>query len=209
MKISVITPTIRPEGLVVLANSLKKQTLKDFEWLVDINISGKPDFNQAMNRMLRRSQGELIVSIQDFIQIPEDGLEQFWVAYKDNPNTFFTAPVGKTLDWQTIEYDWRKDRVDQCNWMEWEIDYGCASYEALQAIGGFDEELDTQWGFDNVNIGLRAEIGGYVFKNLPNNCATAYDHNRKIDHPFLKLRDPDFHNQRLDEFRRGHTVHYI
>lgn len=208
-KISVLTPTIRAEGLVVLAKSLKKQTFKDFEWLIEVNISDKQDFNQAMNKMLRRSKGQLIVSIQDFIQVPEDGLEKFWQSYCDYPNTFFTAPVGKTENWKDIEYDWRIDRDWDCNWMEWEIDYGCAPLQALKIIGGFDEELDQQWGFDNVNVGLRAELEGYKFANLKDNVAIAYDHNKSMEHPFLSKRDSEFHNYRLNEFRMGKKIKYI
>ena len=35
MKISVITPSIRPEGLKILQECLAQQTFKDFEWLVN------------------------------------------------------------------------------------------------------------------------------------------------------------------------------
>ncbi len=46
--ISVITPTVRPEGLVLVAKALKRQTYKDFEWIVMLaeNIA-TPDSKHA------------------------------------------------------------------------------------------------------------------------------------------------------------------
>lgn len=203
-KISVITTTIRPEGLKQVRNALLKQSFKDFEWIVEVNWTGEVDFNASMNRALKRAQGELVVSIQDFITPPEDGLQQFWDAYQKQP-AFYTAPVGQTLDGKTAEWDWRYERKadDICNWQEWEIDYGSAPTKALLDIGGFDEELDKAWGFDNVNVGLRAHNAGHKFYNLPNNKAIALKHDDLMEHPFRKLRDPVLHNKRLDDIRKG------
>ena len=203
-----MTPTIRVKGLEVLVESLKKQTFRDFEFLVDINVTGQVDFNQAMNRLIKRAKGELIVSIQDYIKVPPDGLQQFWDAYQHNPQ-FYTAPVGKTLDWESVTWDWRKHRKDSCNWMEWEIDYGCAPREALVKIGGFDESLDEYWGFDNCIAGLSAEMAGYKIINLPDNCAVALDHNQLEPHPFIHLRNPDYYNYRLQQIRMGLKLDYL
>lgn len=201
-KISVITVTIRPQGLKQVRDALLKQTFTDFEWLVEVNWTGKVDFNQAMNRAINRAQGELIVSIQDFITPPKDGLQQFWDAYQKDP-AFYTAPVGQTLDGKTAEWDWRFHKNDECNWQEWEIDYGSAPRKALIDIGGFDEELDNAWGFDNVNVGLRAHNAGHKFLCLKDNKAIALKHDALMEHPFRKLRDPVLHNKRLDDIRKG------
>lgn len=207
-KISVITPTIRETGLQTVADGLRNQVFKDFEWLVDINITDKSDLNQSLNKLINRAQGELIVCVQDYIRIPSDGLLLFWQAYENNPRGFYTAPVGKTKDFETVKWDWRI-YTDKSDWMRWEIDYGSAPRSALKEIGGFDEKLDEYWGFDNVNAGLRAEMAGYTFHCLPTNKAFAYDHDAFIEHPFRKLRNPDFHNARLDEIRRGLKIDHI
>ena len=207
MKISVITPSIRPEGLVVVQNALAKQSLQDFEWLVEIGIPQKGhDLNAAYNRMLKRAKGELVVSLQDYIDIRSDGLEQFWEAYQKHPDTFYTAPVGRTLDYQDVEWDWRTHAAAQANWHSWEIDWASAPLEALKKIGGFDEGCDGVWSMDNVNIGLRAEMAGYRFGHLPLNKAVAFDHNKTMKHPFDDKRDSAFHNQRMDEIRRGEVI---
>jgi len=203
MRITVVTPTIRPDGLDVVKNSLKRQLFTSFEWLTSVNVTGKVDFNKAMNEMISRARGELIVSVQDYIEIPYFGLQKFWEEYDGNKKQVFTAPVGKTLDWKTTKWDWRRDRRGKCDWQEWEIDYASAPRQALIDVGGFDEELDNYWGFDNVNIGLRLHMAGYEVVNLYDNPATAFDHDHDTAHPFRKLRNPEFHNEQLDKIRRG------
>ena len=213
IKISVLTPTIRgDEGLYLPKKSLQEQTCKDFEWLIERNDpNDPPNFNQAMNRMIRKAQGELIVILQDYIQIKKNGLEMFWEAYQKNPTVFFTAPVGKTLTGDAVEWDWRAHTNEdvELNFAEWEIDWGCAPKKLLIEVGGFDEELDKYWGFDNVNIGERIVMAGYKIKNLPKNKAVSVDHNKFINHPYQKLRNPEFHNSRLQDIRMGLKINYL
>ena len=144
MKITVITPTIRPRGLEVVRQSLIAQTFKDFEWLVDVNWTGQHDLNKSYNRLIKMAKGELLVSLQDYIKIEPEALQQLWEAYKEDEKTFFTCPVGKVnnLDYEgEPKWDWRMSENAQMDWRMWEIDFGACPREALFAIGGFDEEL--------------------------------------------------------------------
>ncbi len=208
MKVSVITPSIRPAGLKHIRDSLLCQTYPHFEWLVEINTTGKVDFNKAMNNALRRAKGDLIVFLQDFITINPDGIRNFVDANTDNSRTFFTAPVGKKKA-SGIKWDWRKTRKGKVEWQEWEIDWACAPRKALIEIGGFDEELDNHWGFDNVNVACRANLASYKFECLPNNTAVAIDHDAIMEHPFRKLRNENFHNERLRDIRMGNYKSFI
>lgn len=131
----------------------------------------------------------------------------FWDAHSRYKDSFFTAPVGK-IQGDDIKWDWRTER-EEIDWKEWEIDYGAARKEHLFNIGGFDEALDEYWGFDNVNVGLRAELGGYKFRCLPRNKAVAIDHEAIEPHPFRELRNPNFHNERLQDIRMGNWKSYI
>lgn len=155
-KISVVSPTIRPRGLEPIRESLLNQTFTEFEWLTEVGLD-KHDLNAAFNRMIKRASGELIVFAEDFMKFPPDYLQKFWDAYQLDPNVFWTAPVGKTLDWKEIKWDWRgySDAVDT-TYNCWEIDSGAAPKKALYDIGGFDEELDQFWSCDNVSVGWRA-----------------------------------------------------
>ncbi len=202
MLISVITPSIRPLGLIDTQNSLAKQTFKDFEWLVEMGIPEKGhDLNSAYNRMLRRAKGELIVSLQDFITVEETYLQDYWDAYQKNPDTFFTNPVGKIQDTGII-FDWREHPEAVMDWNRWEIDSGAAPLAALMKIGGFDEALDEFWSSDNVSVGHRAKMYGFKFMNLPHIKAIAIDHDAIIDHPFRKNYNPDFNNERMGQIER-------
>ena len=55
---------------------------------------------------------------------------------------------------------------------------------SLIDVGGFDEELDRYWGYDNPNVGLRAHMKGYEFYCLPEIKCQAFDHNKHEAHPF-------------------------
>lgn len=103
MKVSVITPSIRPEGLEIVANSLSKQSFKDIEWLIcgpEINrekvlevvggifppiyIGNPPlkegmfwDLNYSYNRLIKKATGDIIVTWQDWIYANRDALEKF------------------------------------------------------------------------------------------------------------------------------------
>lgn len=111
--ISVISPTIRPQGLEIMRESLMNQTFKDFEWLVDINITGEHDLNKSFNSMIKRAEGELIVFYEDFTKITPDGLQKFWDAYQKDKRTLFTAPLGKVTNFEDQpRWDWRMERKE-------------------------------------------------------------------------------------------------
>lgn len=206
--ISVLTMTVRPEGLKPVRDALMKQTFKDFEWIVDINVTGEVDFNKATNRLLRRSSGELVVFVQDYVELPPDGLQRFWEAHQNKP-AFYTAPVSK-YDEDNESWDWRAKKEGAIGWQDWEIDCGSAPRSALFEIGGFDEELDKHWGYDNPNVALRAEMAGYEFFCLPEIKARAYDHNKHKKHEFRHLQNQDHANQRLEYIRQGIvTIDYL
>ncbi len=203
MKISVLTPTIRVQGLEENKKSLEQQTFRDFEWLVELNVSGKHDLNAAYNRMLRRAKGELVVSMQDWVKAPADYLQKFSDSYERDKRTFYTAPVGKVhqLDYQSdIVWDWRADRHGKIEPQEWEIDSGAAPLQAFFDIGGFDEALDGNWSFDNVSVGIRAAKHGYSFENLHNNPVLAFDHDILTEHPFRDSQRKSLINLRLDSY---------
>ncbi len=219
MKISVITPSIRPKGLEITQKSLANQTFTDFEWLVEIGLKREHDLNKGFNKMLKRAKGELIVFLEDFTSVKPDYLQKWWDAHLKYPDTFFTAPLGKTqnLEYQPpVQWDWRawthkegESEFMPCTWNTWEIDNGACPLEALKKIGGFDEQLDKYWSCDNVNTGCRADLAGYKFLNYFGNPAIAYDHDAFMPHPFRKDFNPSFNNERMKQFRAGLKINYV
>lgn len=122
MKISVITVTKRYGGIDLMYTNLRKQTEKDFEWILvdelyDMRkkevadyVSGitlkhiKPrkkrenfvwNLAKAYNDALRVAEGELLVVVDDFIWMPHDSLERFWRAYKAQGDALYTGTGNK------------------------------------------------------------------------------------------------------------------
>lgn len=210
MKISVCTPTIRPDGLKIVQECLSKQTFPSgkIEWLVEVGY-GKHDLNASYNRMIRRAKGDVFVSVQDYTNIPPDFLEKISKKYEESDKrTFYTIPLGKTLDWEKVEWDWRK-YAEKCIWNGWEIDAGFCPMDALWEIGGFDEKLDEKWSFDNVSVGYRAQAFGYNFGVFSGTEAVAFDHDKKENHPFRKDFSPEHWKLVLDSYRFEPKLRYL
>ncbi len=121
MKISVITVTNRYGGIDINYSALRRQTFKDWEWILcdtlyeerkeAVKAYTKEDprvqhirqatkdslartwLAHAENQGVRQSKGELIVFLQDYIHIRPDALEKFWLQYENNP-THFVSGVG-------------------------------------------------------------------------------------------------------------------
>ena len=205
-KISVVTPTIRGQAaLQPNKESLFTQNfpIEEWEWIVEEGDGKTHDLNAAFNRMLKKAKGELVVFMEDWTKATPEGLRKFWEAYQSSPNTFWTAPLGKVDDialspGTQIDWDWRAHAdVKEMPYNDWEIDWGCAPRQALLDVGGFDEELDKYWAFDNVSVAYRAYLKGYKFGNLFDNPAIAYNHNKFVPHPFKNNFNPQASNERI------------
>lgn len=208
--ISILTPTIRPKGLEIIQACLKKQTFKDWEWLVEVDLGEKYNLNQAWNKMLRRAKGELVVFWQDYIKVNDNALEVFWKHHQENPLVFRTAAVGKSkfFEFSDPKWDWRNIKHGPVPYDHWEIDWGSAPLSALKLIGGFDEELDNYWSCDSVNTGYRAYLDGFSFECI-DNPAVAWDHDAFIPNPLRQLYNPSFNNERMNEFQGGLRIDYL
>src|SRR3990167_8621719 len=103
MKVSIITVTNRWGGIDIAWSSLKKQTFKDFEWILldkhyharskevaefvnDDRLKHYPihppkgpeiwDLNRAYNQAVRLSTGDLIISFQDYIWLEKEQVDK-------------------------------------------------------------------------------------------------------------------------------------
>lgn len=207
MKISVISPSIRPHGLADVQKSLEKQiACPEFEWLVELGLPSKGnDLNKAYNRLIRRAKGEMIVSIQDYTTFDEDLLNKLW--NDSEKDTFYTVDVGHD-DGVVTTWDWRHHRKGQnIEFMELELCCAVMPRKALIDVGGFDEELDEMtWGFDNVNLGLRVGMKGYPMKVHPTAKVVQFQHDLVEPHPWRNEMNSELHNARLDSIRNGSVI---
>lgn len=121
-KVSIITVTKRYGGIDVMYNNLRKQTEKDFEWIlcdelyderkqeVADYVSGidfkhiKPrqkredcvwNLARAYNDAIRVSDGELIVVVDDFIWMPHNAISRFLEVFKEKGRCLITGVGNK------------------------------------------------------------------------------------------------------------------
>lgn len=110
--ISVITPSVRPEGLKVIRKCLSRQDFTDFEWVVvmpeelwpqlkvspNVLLTDPPkregDFwslCKAWNLAYSQANGQLVVNIQDWVWMPPNTLSAFWSHFVASPRAIVTA----------------------------------------------------------------------------------------------------------------------
>lgn len=192
-KISIITPSIRPKGLEVIFDGLKEQFTdrEEWEWLPRLSIPGEnPDLCYQMNQALKEAQGELIVFLQDWIHITPDALETIWEAYKDNEGYAFTFPVGKVLNQDgsgKVKWDWRNaPRAEGPNipWMHWEMDFAACPKHFITDAGGFDEEFDQGFGWEEKDLARRMANLSCKFMVFQDVKGKAWDHDQFHKHPY-------------------------
>ncbi len=112
--ISVLTPTVRPEGLVMPWQCLERQTCQDFEWLISAPAGvmkvfpNKPNIhlledppkrpgdyyrlNGAWNNLAKHAKADLLVFCVDWIWFEDTALEQLLAHYLDDPNRGICVP---------------------------------------------------------------------------------------------------------------------
>lgn len=248
--VTVFTPTIRKGWWNIMADNLSKQTYKNFEWIIvddfpgerenlaiqyaskyKLNIKylrGKKRNKQrtyklinANNTALQESKGELLVFFQDFIIMPEDGIEQFVDIYNHNPDALICAvdryvapkinPIIDSEDWFNGSVDVIGEEIrvnvrvqnkplrESTNPYDFEQNYGAIPVKIAKELGGWWEFLDEGIGYDNTDIAYRAIQKGYRLLVDELNIATCVDHwealrgtRENVIGRARKLNDPRF-----------------
>jgi len=181
IKISVITPTVRPEGLALLEKSLRQQTFRDFEWIVgspkppklaiDYKWVKDPPKNEGdywtlykcYNAMIKECTGDFIISWQDYTYVKPDTLERMWLHHLTNPKSLIGVVGDKYSDDTWTNKTW-KDPRDRgygfvaCPFHEVEWNFCGVPKEALYSVGGFDEDLDKYSSLCGADVAVRIEI---------------------------------------------------
>jgi len=226
-KVSVITITIRTGWWNIMADNLSKQTYKNFEWIIlddheedrselakkyaekyDLDIKyirgdkvlGKYKRRYGLvraNNKAWKQANELIVWLQDFILIPENGIESLVDIYRHNP-TSLIAPVDvyyhckkpnqkNKEDWWDGETDiitkksWTNVRVKNQgirytdNAFDFEMNYSATPKRIIEQLNGWWEFFDDGLGYDNTEIALRAIESGHKIIIDDTNIATCID----------------------------------
>ena len=187
--ISVITPSVRPEGLLVVNKALRRQVFTDFEWIVVsphnyriitatwVRDPGKSkgdywSIYKAYNEALRHSRGELVVTWQDHTFSGPDTLQKFWDHYQREPKTIVTAVGNKYSDETFVAQTWQdpRERSDvgsfySCYPNDIELNLAAFPKKAFYDVGGFDEYMDKYSSLCGLDVLHRLDrLGGYDFK---------------------------------------------
>jgi len=187
--LSVITPTVRHEGLKLVEKALKQQTM-EYEWIIGsptpptltipyIWVEDPPKRDgdywtiyKCYNEMVRRAKGDLIISWQDYTYARPDTLERLWFHHRAEPKTLVGVVGNKYSDETWRVKTWKDPRETDkfgsfypCyfNDVEWNL---CAvPRDAIYEVGGFDEELDKYSSLCGLDVLARLNFkGGYDFK---------------------------------------------
>lgn len=235
--ISIYTVTNRWGGIDIAWESLKKQTFRDFEWiLVDTHYSERHrevreyvndkrlrhfptyplrkedfwDLNRSNNQALRLASGDIVISYQDYIWLPENAVEKFYAQAKflgfgnwltgcghkgANPDKAYD-PKGKISIFETpysdppsgfSEMDARvfgtkEPQIVGPTWFE--LNWACFWMKDIKEIGGFDERLDSLcYGCDNVSLADRAKAVGHDIWIDRSNEIYGFPHGKYFDRP--------------------------
>lgn len=224
MGFSVVTISKRRGWEALAYQSIRKQTVQPEKWVIvqedgpvmvsflsELYNGGLPvsqvtapeairpsNLNAATNEGLRQVDSDYVIFYQDFIELPEDCFEKLLALADDK--TFVTTC--------TPNYDGSDDGrylgVDgprPCRPAEWEINVAIAPMKALRELGGFEEELDLGWSWDNVNVAERAALLGYKFAIDESNRPKLLPH-EMTSRLQLELNG-DRHARIMEEIRKG------
>lgn len=150
---------------------------------------GKPDYKRMYglvrgnNIGWKSAEGELLIYVQDFIILPQNGVEMAVDVYRHHPKALI-APVDQYWnakepnkdnkeDWwdgntDIIEsFSWRNVRVryeglrPTENPFDFEMNYAIIPKAILQDLNGWWEFMDDGLGYDNTELAYRALKKGY------------------------------------------------
>jgi len=174
----------------------------------DLNVGWNPvkappklrlsNLNASLNAGLRLIDTDYVIFYQDFIKLAPDCFEKLLDLV--NERTFVTTC--------TPNYDGTDDGrytglagPRACRPEEWETNVAVAPLKALQELGGFDEEYDNGWSWDNVNVAQRAAMLGYRFLLDESNRPQLLPHEQK-DKETLPL-NMERHSRTIKMIRSG------
>jgi hypothetical protein len=189
--ISIITPSVRKKALDIVAKSIQKQTTEDWEWLIGSKFDPKipwakwvkDDFeggfwtlNRIYNKLVHEAQGDIIVSWQDSIYIPPEGLESFQTSFWGIDGLGLISGVGDQYEhvdafgkpYSKVWTDPRKTvhygTFYECTFPDVEWNWCAVPKLALTSCGGFDNGLDfLGFGMDGYQVNERLNEMGWKF----------------------------------------------
>ena len=160
---------------------------------------------RADNLGFKNCDGDLIVCLQDYIYIPQEGLQKFWFLHEQYNGKALITGMGHQYYYPNSEeivnpkglitvFDkdytkkpetkhWHDPRfrgemsVREAFPVEWEMNWAAIPRDVIYDLGGMDEQYDKEgFAWDNTNIASRAAMLGYKILFDPSNECYGFDH---------------------------------
>lgn len=179
MKVGVLTVTKREGWEQVAEASLASQTFQGFDWVVvhepEVTISAPrakvivappkkrvSNLSASNNAGLKQFKGyDYVIFYQDFIVLPPDCFQKLIKVAEETSG--FVSTITLNDDGSKDLRDLGTNLVRPCKPEEWEENVAIAPMQALEILGGYDEEYDDGWAWNNCNVAERAEMLHYPF----------------------------------------------
>jgi hypothetical protein len=231
-KVTVVTPSVRSEGLDLVKKALDRQTLDDFEWVIvspfkpsqpcrwvpepQKNTGDYWTLNKAMNSAIRVAEGDLIVSWQDYTYAQADALEKFLGWYEAEPMALVSGVGNKYTNnlWQEKIWQDPRERDDlgssyPCIFADIEWNFCSVPKAALESVGGFDESLDQYAGMDGYSVVDRLNmLGTYSFRLDQTNKSYSLHHGRLPEWDQKNAIGPVY-GKKHDEYVKNPVLKYL
>lgn len=203
---SVLTVSKRPqiEWLETANESIERQTVKVTDWIViqeGINSPKKTklsNLNASLNAGLKLIDTDYVIFYQDYIELNSDCFEKLLDLVDEK--TFVTTCTPNYDGSDDGRYT-GADMPRPCQPEEWEANVAIAPMKMIRELGGFDEEYDWGWSWDNVNLAQRAAMLGAKFVLDESNRPKLLPHEQtsKLEMPLNAER----HEKTMRAIRRG------
>lgn len=218
---TLLTVTKRDGWFARAVTQVAKQTVKPSKWIIipeepmtdihDVDLPVPVEFwpapqkirvsnlNASLNEGLRHVDTPYVIFYQDLIDLPARCFQKL---LKLADERTFVTTVTKNDD-QTEEEDPRyhgHKKPRKCLPVEWEANVAIAPMDVLRALGGFDEEYDNGWSWDNCNIAERAAMLGCKFICDETNRPQLLYHPKEKNIPL----NAEFHDFVISQTRQGY-----
>lgn len=204
---SVSNQIVKPKHWVLVCEPSAMVTVfqKKSKKSIEVDVIKAPEklrfsnLNASLNVGLKKINTDYVIFYQDFIELQEDCFEKLLALVDEK--TFVTTC--------TPNYDGSDDsrftglgKPRACRPEEWEANVAIAPMKVIRELGGFDEEYDGGWSWDNVNLAERAAMLGCKFIIDESNRPKLLPHEQtsKLDMPLNLER----HNRTMEAIRAGH-----
>jgi GT2 family glycosyltransferase len=118
----------------------------------------------AMNTALKKVRGELVVIVQDYMWFPPNAISKLWNIYTQHKD-WAVSTIIHVIDEKFIlkdvrKMDWVNDIIE-ISYVQFEMNFCSIPAQILRDIGGWNEEFDKGWHYENQDVALRCQKRGY------------------------------------------------